>query len=399
MNLRQTCLLFTLGVLLACKDTQSGRSKAKPPATDSLAVSESEDSPEWIFRRNGKIRNAPLLPGIYQNTPIDTVDFPFITTKLVAALEQQQKLLRQARPYKIQRVGNLVIRPEQLEETIKILKQWQQTKPMYLHQYLDAHQIWGEDRRGNVQFTGYFTPIIKVKKTKDKNYKYPIYSRPRDWEGPLPTRKQIETEGALEGHGLELAYAQNAVDVYYMHLQGSGFVEYPNQKREYFAYDGTNRHPYRSIEKYIQQQPNLDVKNLSIEGIKRFLSQNPQLIDSILCQNPSYTFFTRRKSQPKGAGGVPLAGDFSIAVDRRYIPLGSCLLAAFPVYDRKTRQLRHEFRIFLAQDVGGAIRGPGHVDVYTGVGKNAQRKASYLKLYGKLWLLLPKQDETISLSN
>ncbi len=398
MNLRQTCLLFTLGVLLSCHDPQPGPLDVLNTAIDTIGV-EDEGIEEWVFRRNGKIRNASIFEDLYQRTPLDTVDFPIITTKLVEALERQQRLLDQSRQRKVQRIGDLVVTPDQLEKTIRILKQWQQTKPFFIHQYLDAYQIWGEDRRGNVKFTGYFTPIVEVKKKPDADFRYPIYSRPLDWEGPFPRRRDIEQGNALKDRGLELAYARDKVDIYYMQLQGSGFVEYPDGRQEYFAYNGTNRHPYRSIEKFMMAQEDLDISTFSIESIKRFLSANPHLTDSVLFHNPSYTFFTPRKTQPRGAGGVPLMGDFSIAVDKRYIPLGSCLLAAFPVYDRKTRQLRHEYRIFLAQDVGGAIRGPGHVDVYMGVGKTAQRKASYLKHYGRLWLLLPKPDNAVSISN
>ncbi|HMO38781.1 MAG TPA: murein transglycosylase A [Saprospiraceae bacterium] len=402
MKLRKTWLLLPLGALLACQDTpQSGLSGAAAVVSDSLLVEEDEEAvpAEWIFRSNGKIRNALTFKRLYQRTPLDTVDFPIITTPIVEALDQQLRLLDQPRQRKAHSVGDLVITPEQLEETARILKQWQQTKPLALHEYLQAHQIWGADRQGNVEFTAYFTPIVKVSSKPGPVYRYPIYSRPTEWEGPLPQRQEIEQGGALKGLGLELAYAANKVDIYYMQLQGSGFVEYPDGRQVYFAYNGTNRHPYRSIEKYLMSRSDLDISTYSIDVIRRFLQGKPGLTDTVLFQNPSYTFFTPRKTRPRGAGSVPLSAEISIAVDRRYIPLGSCLLAAFPVYDRKTRQLRHEYRVFVAQDVGGAIRGPGHVDVYMGVGKDARRKASYLKHYGRLWLLLPKPDNYVSISN
>ena len=110
-------------------------------------------------------------------------------------------------------------------------------------------------------------------------------------------------------------------------------------------------------------------------------------------------FLRARRSQPKGTGDVPLLEELSIVVDKRYISLGSCLLASFLVYNRKTRKLHHEYRLFFAQDVGVRIRGPGHVDVYSGIGKNARRKANYLNHYGRLWRLLPKKDDAVSTSN
>jgi membrane-bound lytic murein transglycosylase A len=178
-----------------------------------------------------------------------------------------------------------------------------------------------------------------------------------------------------------------------MQVQGSGYVEYPDGSRELFSYNGSNRHPYLSIEKYIQGRADLDIADLSIRGIRKFLLKNPSLTDTILFQNPSYTFFIRQQSEPSGAGNVPLTPGYSIAVDRRYIPLGSCLLAAFPIFDnRKQRVVGHDYRLLIAQDVGGAIRGPGHVDFYTGIGDAAEREASNLKSYGRLWLLLPPQS-------
>ncbi len=386
MKIENTWLFLLLGATYACEDKPTAATSAAP--IDSLEWNEavlSEDeseeqelvAPAWIFRQNGKIANAPSLKGIYHHTTLDTFDFPFITNQIVQALDNQLKSLDLTTPLQSQQVGNLVITPQQLRETIRILRAWQQTKPLSIYQYLDAYQIRGKDGRGNVNFTGYYTPIVKVSKKRTAQYPHPIYTRPLQWQGRMPSRREIEMEGALEGLGLELAYARNRGDVYRMQMQGSGFVEYTNGVRELFAYNGTNRHPYRSVRRY-------DRKALHA--------------DTAIFRDPSYTFFTPRRTQPKGAGHVPLIEELSIAVDKHYIPIGSCLLAAFPVYDLKTRRLRHEYRLFFAQDVGGAIRGPGHVDVYLGVGPKARRKAHYLNHYGRLWLLMPKRDDAVSLS-
>lgn len=400
MSLRMIWLLLPLGALLSCNETARKDSDTAGKAADTSAIVIDEMlEEEWIFRRNGKISNAPIFEDLYQKTSLDTFDFPFISSDLVQVLAQQEKLLQIVQQKQVRRIGDLVVTVDQLEETIQILRQWQQTKPLHIHKYLDAHQIWGADRRGNVEFTGYFTPIIQVDRKPSKSYRYPIYDRPLDWEGPLPTRQEIEGDSVFKDRGLELAYAKNKVDVYYMQLQGSGFVEYPDGQKEFLAYNGTNRHPYRSIEKYLMSRDDLNISTYSIAAIRRFLNTNTVLTDSVLYQNPSYVFFRPRKTQPRGAGLVPLTGIYSIAVDKRYIPLGSVLLAAYPVYNRKTRNIEHEYRILLAQDVGGAIRGPGHVDVYMGVGPEAQQRASYLKHYGRLWLLLPKPNNAVSLSN
>ena len=364
-----------------------------------LAMQESHllsEDPElgrgYDYRNNGKDKTAPILPYTYNPTPFDSLELPIITGDLVAGLEYQLKLLKIKKQKRIQKIGNLEFTMDQLETVIEQMLSWQYTKPLGLAETLVAHQIEGEDKRGNVHYTGYFIPVLKVRKKKNKRYKFPIYTRPKNWSGKYPTRAQIDGEGVLAGRGLELAYARNPVDIYFMQVQGSGYVEYANGERMLFAYDGTNRHPYRSVGKYLVTNDIIEAEYISMDGIKRLLQKNPKMIEEVLFINPSYTFFTPQKSSPRGAGLVPLSTDFSIAVDSKYIPLGSVLLGKVPIVDKKGRLLRHEFRFLLAQDRGGAIKGPGHVDLFSGSGPEGRDKASYLHHYGKLWLLLPRSE-------
>ncbi len=341
----------------------------------------------------GKVREVPVFSDLYRPVSLDSFDLPLIEGRLLQALQYQRQLLRQTRPRKNYRIGNLAFDTGQMEATVDILHSRQHTKPFDLARMLDAYQIWGADRRGNVRFTGYFTPIIPVRAEANAEYPYPVYDRPRDWTGPLPTRAEIVGGGALDGLQLEIAYARDRVDIYYMQLQGSGFAEYPDKQQVLFSYNGTNRHPYRSIEKYLLSREDWPVRNVSIPGIKAFLEQRPELQDSVLFHNPSFTFFKARFREPQGAGNVPLTGGISIAVDRRYIPLGSCLLAAIPIYDPENNRVTgHEYRFLLAQDTGGKIKGAGHIDLYFGVGKEARRAAMRMNQYGRLWLLLPNQS-------
>lgn len=353
----------------------------------------------YDFEGNGKDKQAPKMDNVFTPLNSDTLDFPIIDGDLVDALEQHLRLLRLRKQKKIQQIGNLEVSLTELETTIKELLAWQYTKPTKLMDALDAYQTWGEDKHGNVHFTGYFTPIIKVKKKKGSVYKYPIYTRPKDWEGQLPTRQEIEEGGVLEGMGLELAYAKSKLDIYFMQVQGSGYVEYPDGSESLFSYDGTNKHPYRSIGKHLVENDEISAKNISLDGIKRFFKRNPQLVDQVLFINQSYTFFTIKNSRPKGAGHVPLTSDYSVAADRRYFPLGSCMLARLPVITPDGELRRHEWRFLLAQDIGGAIRGAGHIDVYSGIGVEGKDKASALHHYGKLWLLLPKKEKEVTMNS
>ncbi len=393
-KLQQLSLLIGFVLLSTCQPTDNGK-----VVTDQFSIlntSSLELGHGYEFEGNGKNHSDINLTKTYTYVDMDSLEMPIITAELVDCLHQQLRVLKLRKQKKHQKLGNLNVSLDQLEETINELIAWQHTKPIGLPKSLDAYQIQGEDKKGNVHFTGYFTPIIKVNKVKDDRFKYPLYTRPKDWEGELPTRRAIEEGGVLDGMGLELAYAENKLDIYFMQVQGSGYVEYPDGTQSLFSYDGTNKHPYRSIGQYLVSREDISAKNISLTGIKRFFRQNPDLVDEVLFINESYTFFTPKNNKPKGAGHVPLTADYSIAVDRRYIPLGSCLLAYMPVISPDGELRRHEYRFLLAQDIGGAIKGPGHVDVYSGVGGIGQEKASALHHYGKLWLLLPKDKEDLS---
>ncbi|MEM9823294.1 MAG: murein transglycosylase A [Bacteroidota bacterium] len=347
----------------------------------------------YEFAGNGKIKAAQALKTLYTEEAIPLAHFPKLDQEVVSALKWQLKSLKYKKRRKTQELGNLAVGNKQLKKTIQILLDAAENQDINLDQSLKAHKIKGEDGKGNVHFTGYFTPIMDVRKEKSGPYQYPLYTSPKDWKGKLPSRAEIDGEGALQNLGLELAYAKSPVDIYFMQVQGSGIVEYEDGSQELFAYSGSNRQSYRSIGRYMINEGLTTPDRVSLKSIKKYFDRNPSMVDSILFANPSYVFFKPVQSAPKGAGLVPLTTLHSIAVDTRYIPLGSVLLAKVPIVNNRNRVIRHDYRILVAQDVGGAIKGTGHVDLYTGIGDAARRKASALHHYGNLWLLLPNEDK------
>jgi 3D (Asp-Asp-Asp) domain-containing protein len=114
--------------------------------------------------------------------------------------------------------------------------------------------------------------------------------------------------------------------------------------------------------------------------------------------NGSYPFFMEVKKKKVSATGIPLVPWYSIAVDQNYVPLGSCLLAATPVIDKKERFKRHALQYVLAQDTGGKIKGAGRVDWFVGDGEKAAKIAQTIHHYGQLWLILPKKKRNEGLS-
>lgn len=364
------------------------------PKVDILTLPTEDYSP---IARNGKLQHAAKLDNVFSMTPWEEIGFPVITEELAISLQHQLHVLEESGFKDGEKASSLGMTYSELKAVIELLIQRANTQPNDLHQYLDAWQTWGDDHKGNVYFTGYFTPALKVKKKSDAKFKYPIYAFPKDWEGQLPSRREIDLEGALSGRGLELAYASNPVDVYVIQLQGSGTVEFLDTgERMLLRYAGENGHRYRNIQHFFKNRDDISISNISMDGIRRFLTKNPQMTDSVIFYNPSYTFFTPKKGLVKGAGEVPLMEDISIAADPRYFPLGSVVLAAVPVY-QNGKITHHQYRILLPQDVGGAIKGAGHVDVYCGNGDIGRKKAAALHHYGRMWVLLPKKNEQIAM--
>lgn len=365
MNILKRSLAAVLLLLLmnACQDS-------KPTSLSSFPITLGKDTPinsPAPINKSGKLRTDAALSSIYTPMTLDTFTFPMIDADLVKGLERQKQLLQLRRQKSIHQVDELTIDLLQLEKTISILEQWQHVLPIGIEEELEAYHIWGRDKRGNVRFTGYYTPVISVSKQRTARFRYPICERPLNWQGRYPTRQEIEN-GKLANS--TVAYAERISDIYNLKMQGSGFVEFPNGQRKMLLFDGTNGYPFVRT-------------NVS-----------PSSEDSTATTtNPSYPFFQVVDSSPLGAGHVPLTDEYSVAVDNKYIPLGSCLLAAVPKIDKAGNFLGHEYRILLAQDVGGGVKGPGHIDVYCGVGSEGKQKAQYFSHYGRLWLLLPKKSK------
>jgi Membrane-bound lytic murein transglycosylase len=386
------CVASLTGI--GCHQPSLEKNLSQPNEIDPLS---SQMGPQ-NFLPNGKSQTSPLHSELYTHQALSAAHFPEMTKEMNMALEQQKNLLKYKKRKIPQKVGNLTVTNEQLQKTADILLKAKDSDLSETIHQLDAYKIKGQDQRGNVHFTGYYTPVLPVSRIKTKKFQFPIYAYPQDWQGALPTRKDIDGDLVLKGRNLELAYAENLIDIYIMQVQGSGIVEYGDGTQELFAYTGTNRKSYSSIGNYMVRNELTTSSHVSLQFIKKYLHNHPEKMDEILFSNASYVFFKPVDSNPKGAGLVPLTKLHSIAVDTRYIPMGSILLASIPIVNGKNQVISHEYRLVVAQDIGGAIKGPGHIDLYTGVGYESQRHANRLHHYGNLWLLLPNEDDNSALA-
>lgn len=204
---------------------------------------------------------------------------------------------------------------------------------------------------------------------------------------PYYTRAQINA-GALNGKAPVLGYADDPVELFFLHIQGSGRLRTPQGRYIRLGFADKNDRPYISIGRYMADKGYLPLGQTTMQGIKAWMRANPQYLAEILGQNPSYVFFRALPGHdegPLGALGVPLTGGYSVAIDRHFITLGA------PVFVATTHpQTRHGLnRLMVAQDTGSAINGAVRVDYFWGYGDEAGALAGKMKYPGYVWLLLP----------
>jgi membrane-bound lytic murein transglycosylase A len=276
-------------------------------------------------------------------------------------------------------------------------------------------------RVGNrkVLFTGYFEPILDARLTRDETFKYPIYRKPDDLvkidlslfserfkgqsviariEGkkvlPYYSRYHIEVQRALEGRNLEIAWLRDPIDVAFLHIQGSGRLRTADDTTTVVGYEASNGRPYRSIGRYMLDRGLMEREHMSMQGIRRYLSEHPELIEEVLNHNPSYVFFRRLESGPLGNINVPITPGRSVALDAMLFPKGAlCFISCekpLVNYRGDITGWRTFSRFMLNQDTGGAIEGAGRADIFWGSGPYAEVAAGHLKHEGDLYVLIKK---------
>lgn len=356
----------------------------------------------YDFRDNGKDPAAPLLDKLYTLCPVvsgETAGGEVVSGEMVMAaasgssveslqvvLSGQVAYLKLQDPGQIHRLGGWEIQNGQLAETARRLIQKLESGREL--EGFSLYRIRGEDSRGNVHFTGYYTPVVEARKQPDSVFRYPLYSAPASLGNDRPDRRQIDWGGSLAGRGLELAWTSDLLTNYFLHVQGSGYLHFPDGSLAFLSFVGHNGYAYTSIGKYLVERKYVSKEAISLNAIRQWFGHHPDSLRSVLSRNRSYTFFQFSETVPRGGSGTRLVAGHSIAVDTRYIPYGSVLLARVPVLNEAGRLTGHEYRILTAQDSGGAIKGPGHVDLYMGVGREAGAQAGPLHHYGGLWLIL-----------
>lgn len=295
-----------------------------------------------------------------------------------------------------------------------------------LNRFLAAHyQIYrsrGAGEAGSVLFTGYFEPLISGSLTRSETYPYPIYGRPDDlvsvdlslfsdkYEGkriigrlssrtlvPYYDRKDIDFRGALTGKASAIAWVSDPVDLFFLHVQGSGKIGLEDGSTINVHYLTSNGLPYKSIGKALIESGKILREEMSMHAIREYLERHPEEAEDILGSNPSYIFFKIEEDGPFGCLGETLTTGRSLAVDKSIFPMAglSFIQTEKPVIDGDGNIKGWDgcTRFMLNQDTGGAIRGPGRADIFWGSGLYAEIAAGHLKHEGDLYFLVLKPDD------
>lgn len=266
--------------------------------------------------------------------------------------------------------------------------------------------------------TGYYEPLLRGSRTRSALYRYPVYGVPDDLvvvdlASVTPEVRSLRLRGRVEGRRLVpywsraeidergeklpapvLAWVADPVDLFFLQVQGSGQILLESGERLRVGYADQNGHPYRSVGRYLVERGELPLEQASMQAIKAWGAANPAKLQEALNYNSSYVFFREiaplidSARGPFGALGVPLVPQYSLAVDRRFVPLGA------PVYLATTQPLSEEplVRLMAAHDTGGAIRGVVRADFFWGSGDEAGAVAGRMRQEGKLWLLWPRGE-------
>lgn len=240
-------------------------------------------------------------------------------------------------------------------------------------------------------FTGYFEPELNGSRTRTGKFRYPLYRKPPEIKNGATwfTRAEIETNGLLEGRGLEIAWIDDPVDVFFLQVQGSGRVRLTDGSSLRVGYGGKNGRNYKSIGQELVRRGIYQAHQVSAQVIRNWVKRNPVEGLALLRFNPSYVFFREvarvpADKGPLGAMNRSVTAMRTIAVDPRFTPLGA------PVWVEKggSTPLR---RLMIAQDTGSAIKGAQRADIFYGTGASAGRIAGETRDSGRMVVLMPIQ--------
>lgn len=266
--------------------------------------------------------------------------------------------------------------------------------------------------------TGYYEPVVDVSDTPESGYRFPFLRKPENLvkvpdpdnppetipagyafmldEGgeiaPSPDRQAIEI-GALDGQGLEIAWARSRADVFFAHVQGCARLRYANGQTKRITYAAKSGHPFTGIGRLLVERGEISAETVSMAAIRDWLAVDADRADRLMRENRSYIFFREadvddERLGPVAAAKVPLEPGRSLAVDRSIHSFGTPIFVSAPGLE-DFDAVRPFARLMIAQDTGTAIVGPVRGDLFAGSGPAAGEKAGSIKAAARFVILAP----------
>lgn len=295
----------------------------------------------------------------------------------------------------------------------------------YFADTFDLYRIEADGEGRDGLLTGYYEPLLQGSRVRDERHTVPLYGVPADLvrvdlADVAPQLKGLRLRGRLErsGDGLklvpywsraqidaldplrgdELLWVDDALAAFFLQVQGSGRVELAGGGQLRLAYADTNGQPYRSIGRWLVDRGEMTLEQVSLQSITQWARDHPDRVAELLAQNPSVVFFRELPvgdpdQGPAGALGAPLTPGYSVAADARYVPAG----APLAIDATATLSGSRLARPVVAQDSGGAIRGPLRLDLFWGIGPAAAEAAGRQHSPLAVWLWLPKGADPAAL--
>ncbi len=349
---------------------------------------------------------------------------------LKKAITNQLKVMFEQEPSTPVRLGTFTLTCGRLVETLEaFLEILNQDLPIEefnkkISEEFVLYRV-GKGKNKKVLFTGYYRPVIEASLKRTPLYRYPIYQMPEQGLQQVKyksgiqlvgtntgikktresytekkawrrfTREEIDHKGVLKGQGLEVAWLKDDLERFFLHIQGSGMLEFTDGTRQGVGYQGSNQHTYTGIGKLMIQDGAIEISQGSMQGIKKYFVDHPQDIAKYLYQNKRYIFFTLNNDEgPRGSGGGELVGGRSIATDKSIYPAGGLAFIKIrqPVLNENNEIVRWQpiSRFVVDQDTGSAIRGAGRGDLYFGTGQVAGAKAGHYHERGEVYYLIKR---------
>ena len=260
---------------------------------------------------------------------------------------------------------------------------------------------WVRVGDGKAFATGYYIPEVAGSRTPGPDYTVPVYRTPPDLvrctkpdgtagRGRIDetgtcvlyyTRAEIE-DGVLAGKGLEIAWAADPIDLFFLEIQGSGEIRLPDGSVMRIGYDNQNGREYVAIGRLLRERGILPPGGANMQAIKAWMRANPEQGRALMRENLSYIFFKELNGPPLGSLGLPVTPRATVAADPNFVPLGAPVFLTMDRFEASG--------LWVAQDVGGAIKGANRFDTFWGDGPQATAIAGGMSASGQALILLPK---------